>query len=532
MSIQNNKSEFEQIKDTVLLWLRHWYYFVISMIICLALGFIYLKIKTPLMQVKAQVSLRHDESLMGGSSMSKGQSVLSAFKLGGGSQNIEDETIKMASQSSLKKIVRKFALNFDYTQTKYFGRVKKRLYDKSPLALSVDEAISDTIAPVLFKLNVKKDKTIVTMKRGIKTLGKYEINSFPSILETPLGQFSIAKTVHYDDYEKPMKINVFLANYDFMTQIYREGIEVDFEKKTSDIIQLNMNTENVALAKKILNEIITTYNTEWESDKELVAEKTLSFINERLRSVNNDLLVADQSIQNFKDRYNLTDIEADVKYYLTLSGELQPGLLEAETQLKIIDLIVNFVTDENNKYALFPLNQNVTNPAMMDIIAKYNDALIKRNERYKSNSQSAWVKELNELVELQRETLLKSVDNIKKGLQITVESLKKKETEINAKIGKIPVIEKDYLQLKREQQLQQTLYIFLLEMREESGVKGISLLPKLKVIDEPYVVNNPVEPSLMKVAIMVLFFGGIVLPLSAIYGFPIVGNYIGRRKEK
>jgi uncharacterized protein involved in exopolysaccharide biosynthesis len=329
-----------------------------------------------------------------------------------------------------------------------------------------------------------------------------------------------------------MKINVFHANYDFMTQIYREGIEVDFEKKTSDIIQLAMNTENVDIAKTILNAVIATYNAEWESDKELVAEKTLAFISERLRSVNDDLLAADQSIQHFKDQYNLTDIEADMKYYLALSGELQPGLLEVETQLKIIDLIVHFVTDEKNKYALFPINQNITNPAMVEAISKYNDALLKRNERYKSNSQSAWVKELNELVEMQRETLLKSVDNVKKGLQITLENLKKKETEIKAKIGKFPVIEKDYLQLKREQQLQQTLYIFLLEMREESGVKGISLLPKLKVIDEPYVVNKPVEPNLMKVAVLVLFFGGIALPLSTIYGFPIIRNYIRRKNEK
>ncbi|MCL1934358.1 MAG: hypothetical protein FWF53_11175 [Candidatus Azobacteroides sp.] len=532
MKMQENKSESEQIKDVVYLCLRHWYYFVISLAICIILAFVYLKIKTPVMQVTTQVSLRHDESLMGGSSMARSQSILSAFGLGGGSQNIEDESLKMGSQGYLKKVVRKYALNFNYKQSEFLGLIKKELYDQSPLILSVDETISDTIPSILFTLNVKKDQTSIKLKYDKKVIGKYEVSAFPSVLETPLGAFTISKSAYYDWYKKPIKINVLCTNFDYMTQIYKETILIDFEKKSSDLIHLSMNTENVGMAKKILNEVIATYNTEWEADKNLITDKTLAFIDDRLQLVDEELLKADQAIQNFKDKYTLTDIEADVKYYFTLSGELQPALLEAETELKMVDLVVDFVKDDKNKYALFPLGPNIATPAMAEIIGKYNEVLAKRNEMYKSSSQSALVKELNDRVESQRETLLKSVDNVKKGLLITVENLKKKESEINNKIGKIPTIEKNYLKLKREQELQQTVYIFLLEMREEAGVKGVSLLPKLNVIDEPYVVNKPVEPNRMKVLITALFFGGIVFPAAAIYGFPLINNYIRKRKEK
>jgi uncharacterized protein involved in exopolysaccharide biosynthesis len=533
MNIQGNKSELEQVKDAVFLWLKHWYYFIISMVICLILAFVYIKVKTPVMKVTAQVSLRHDESLMGsGSSSSKNQSLLSAFGFGGGSQNIEDETIKMGSQGYLKRMVRKFALNFDYKQSNFWGLINKELYDQSPLILSVDEAVSDTIAPTIFTLAMKKDRTIVKMKRGRKTLGKYEVTTFPSVLETPLGTFTVSKSPFFDSSKIPMKINVFCANYDFMTQIYRKAILVDFEKKNSDLLQLSMNSENVVLAKKILNEVIGIYNNEWEMDKDLVTDKTLAFINDRLKLVDKNLLQADQAIQNFKDQYKLTDIEADIKYYLALSGELQPSLIEVESQLKTIDLIVDFVMDDKNKNSLFPLGSSITNEAMANIIAKYNEVLAKRNEMFKTNSQSTLVKEYNTQVESQRDVLLRSIDNLKKGLQITLSNLKKKELEINQKIGKIPTVERDYIQLKREQELQQTVYIFLLEMREQTGVKGVSLLPKLKVIDEPYVINKPVDPNPMKVALVTLFFGGIVFPLSAIYGFPLVNNYIRRRKEK
>ena len=532
MKIEDNKSELERIKESISLWLKHWYYFVISMAVCLTIAFVYYKTKTPLMKVSAQVNLRQDESLSSAASVSRSQSLLSAFGFGGKTHNIEDETLKMSSQGFVKRIVRKFSLNFDYTKTEFWGFKKTKLYDKSPIVISVDEAVSDTIQPLLFTLDVKKDQTFVKMKSGRKVLGKYEVNNFPSVLETPLGAFTVSKSEYYDKYKKPYKIQVFYANFDFMAQIYKQVIEVDFEKKSSDLIQLSMNSENVVLAKKILNEVIDVYNAEWESDKSIVTYKAMDFINERLKSVYEEMIQADKAIQDFKNKNNLTDIEADVKYYLTMSGEMQPTLLESQAQLKMIDIIVDFVNDEKNKYALIPLSPNIATLAMADIIVEYNKLLASRNDMYKTPLQSVLVKDLDELVEAQRVTLLKSIDNAKKSLLITVDILKQKESEINNKIGKIPAIEKDYLQLRREQELQQTIYIFLLEMREEHGVKGVSLLPKLKVIDEPYVINKPIEPDLVKVALSAMFFGGIVFPLSAIYGFPLVNNYIRRRKEK
>ena len=237
MKIQENKSEIELIKDFIFLCLKNWYYFVIGIAISATLAYVYVKIKTPVMKITAQVSIRHDESLLGGSSMSKSQSMLSMFGLGSSSQNIEDEALKMGSHGYLKRIVRKYALNFEYEQSEYLGMKKKNLYDMSPLIISVDEAISDTIAPMSFTLNVKNDQTFVKVKYLKKVIGKYKINSFPSDIETPAGKFTISKSAYYDMYKKPVNIKVSYFNFDFITQIYKEEILVDFEKKTSDLMQ-------------------------------------------------------------------------------------------------------------------------------------------------------------------------------------------------------------------------------------------------------------------------------------------------------
>ncbi|MCL1938892.1 MAG: hypothetical protein FWF52_10920 [Candidatus Azobacteroides sp.] len=533
MKTQENKTEGEQIKETLQFWLHYWYIFVISLIVCGAIAWIYLKTTTPVFNVAAKVNLRHDESLLGTGSVARTQSIMSAFGMGGGTENIEDEIKKMSSHGYVKEIAKNLDLNKIYTQLTCFGFVKKPLYDQSPVVLSVDPEIADTMSVFIsFILNIKPELTKIKMKIGKQTIGKYEITSYPATIQTSLGQFTFEKSPYYEGYNQPLNLKITYASYDFIAQIYQKMLSIGFEKKSSDLIDMKMAGENIPFIKKVLLEMIAIYNKKWVEDKDLVSSKTIDFIDSRLLLSKDMLANVDNQIQQFKDKYNLTEIEADVKSYLTISGELQAQLLTAETQLNIVDIIVDFVSDEKNKYSLIPFNLSLNDQNMATVISKYNDELIKRNELYKNNVQSALARSLDEVIEVQRKNLLVTLENTRKSAQITLANLKKKDKENNAKMGKIPAIEKDYINLRREQEVQQSIYVFLLEKREEIGIRGINLLPKLKIIDAPYVVIKPVSPDRMKVAITTLFFGGIIFPLSAIYSLPFVNNYIRKRKEK
>jgi uncharacterized protein involved in exopolysaccharide biosynthesis len=530
---QGNKSEIEQIKELLLYCLKRWHYFVVTMFICGCIAVVYLKTATPVMKVASKVSLRHNESLAGGG-LSKAQSLMSSFGFGGKDENIEDETLKLSSQGYVKNVIKALDLNKVYTQKEWGGIVKTDLYDQSPIVLSVDPAMSDTISKnIVFTLDVKEDRTKVKIKAGKEVVAKQEITSYPATFETSWGNFTLEKSPYYDSYELPIRLQITYTSFDFMAQVYREILAVDFEKKTSDLISMELNSTNVVQAKRILEEMINGYNNEWDSDKVLVADRTIGFIDSRLGMTRDFLTEADKQIQQFKDKYSLTEIEADVSYYLTLSGELQSKILAAETQLNIIDIIVNFVQDEKNKYSLIPFSLPLAdeNNSMSSVIEKYNESLIKRNEFYKSNSQSSIVRSFDEQIETQRKNLLISLDNIKKGSQISLANIKKKEKEFNSKIGNVPSIEKDYVHLRREQEIQQTIYVFLLQMREEAEVKSASLLPKLKVIDPPYVINKRVSPNLIKTAVFTLFGWGILSVLS-IYAIPYIRSNIRKRKRK
>ena len=532
---RENKSEKEQVTAFVFLCLKNWYYFVISMVVCGILALIYLKTATPVWQIDARVSLTEDDSFVKSGSLSQSKSLMGVLGMGsGGALNVEDESKKMASHGYTKKVVKNLGLNTVYVQSKSWGIVRKPLHDQSPVVVSSDPALPDTLSTLLkFIIDVKKDDAAnVRLKLNKETIGRYKINAFPAELETPAGTFTLSKSVYYNEYEKPLRLTVLLTSHDYMAQLYMEEVEIDFEKKNSDLITLTINHENPLFAKQILNEVINVYNSKWIENKDILSNNTTASIDERLKKVEFDLGNVDHEIQTFKDKNNLTDIKADVTFYFEVNAELQVRLIEAETQLKLIDIIYDFVKADENKYALIPFSTTTLDPSLAEVINKYNEALMARNDWLNNSSiMTSAIQSAEKQIEDQQKNLLQSISNIKKGMQITLAELRSKEKTLDSRISNIPSVERQYVNLKREQEIQQTVYLFLIEKREEAILKAVSLMPKLRVIDEPYTINIPVSPNLKKTALLVLFFGGFFFPVAAIYSIPTVRNYLRNWKK-
>ena len=535
MSREENTSEKEQVKTFLLLCLKNWRYFVISIIICVVLAVIYVKIKKPVWEIDARVSLTDDDSFVKSGSLSSSRSVMSVFGMGSsGGQNIEDESKKMASNGYLRKVIKNLDLNKVYVQPKFFGISKVRLYDQSPVIVSSDPALPDTLVGMLtFIIDIKKDDGAdVKVKLSGKTIGNYRVNAFPAELVTPAGKFTLSKSNYYDQYEKPFTIKTLFTGYDYMAQIYAKLLKIDFEKKNSDLINLSIDHENPVYAKQILNEVINVYNSTWDNYKDKLSDKTTVFIDDRLKNVESDLNNVDLEIQNFKDQNKLTDIKSDVTFYFKVNADLQTQLIDAETQAKLVDIIYDFVKSDDNKNTLIPFSTTTLDPSLADAISKYNDALLTRNDWLNNSTvMTSAIESADKQLEAQRKNMIQSLVNIKEDMQVTLTELKNKEKDLNSKIDDIPSAEREYTSLKREQEIQQTVYLFLIEKREETVLKAVSVMPKLRVVDEPYTVYIPVSPNLKKIAILVLIFGAFVFPIAAIYSIPVIRNYLRSRKK-
>ncbi|MEE1366484.1 MAG: Wzz/FepE/Etk N-terminal domain-containing protein, partial [Muribaculaceae bacterium] len=112
-----DKNKKEEMIDLTAIWNKYkpfWWVFLISIIGCVGLSLLYLKIKSPVFLSKTLVMVNQEEEEGAGAVGGLG-ALMSSFSLGGGSgSNVEDEMYKMTSHTNMVAVIKHLELNKNY----------------------------------------------------------------------------------------------------------------------------------------------------------------------------------------------------------------------------------------------------------------------------------------------------------------------------------------------------------------------------------------------------------------------------------
>src|SRR5690606_1233206 len=113
-------------------------------------------------------------------------------------------------------------------------------------------------------------------------------------------------------------------------------------------------------------------------------------------------------------------------------------------------------------------------------------------------------------------TLKISLSNYRQVLQSNVNSLQNQKDKFESKLNQLPNQERGFKDISRQQQIVESLYLFLLQKREETEIQAAATPAILKVIDEAYGTDEPVAPKKSIVLLGSLILG-FLIPLGILY---------------
>ncbi|MBT8324293.1 MAG: polysaccharide biosynthesis tyrosine autokinase, partial [Winogradskyella sp.] len=100
--------------------------------------------------------------------------------------------------------------------------------------------------------------------------------------------------------------------------------------------------------------------------------------------------------------------------------------------------------------------------------------------------------------------------------QITLNSLQKEDRRIRGQLYSAPTKERQFRDIKRQQDIKESLYLFLLQQREETAIRLGMYSPKAKVVETAHSSYIPVAPNKTLIFIASMLFG-IAIPVGYIY---------------
>ncbi|MBR5920543.1 MAG: polysaccharide biosynthesis tyrosine autokinase [Bacteroidales bacterium] len=513
-----------QIKNLFYQCLAKWYWFVISVGIVLLGAVFYLLKTTPVYTRSAKVLVKSD---------SKGHSTadigdFSNIGLVSSNVKINNELITIQSLDVMSEVVRRLHLDMNYQQDGLFRPVV--LYDKTlPVTVTIIDAPDNLSAS--FDLNLDKGAvTLSEFMRGENELKGKVKTQLGDTVSTPIGAVCIEKTDFYED-KKYNVIHVRRWSINGAARAYSSRVHVGLAGKNTDVLSLSVEDINRKRGDDILNMLIAVYNGNWLKDKNQITVSTSMFINERLQVIEKELGNVDSDISSYKSENLLPDVGAVSSMYLSQNREANTRINELNNQISITRYIRNYLTNEADFNQLLPVNTGISNGHIESQIANYNNMMLRRNGLVANSSeQNPLVLDLDEKLKSLRHAILTSIDNQLATLNTQLANYQGTERLINARLAANPKQANYLLSVERQQKVKESLYLFLLQKREENELSQAFTAYNTRVIEHPNGSSTPTKPR-KSMILLVAFIVGIIIPIAIIVLQEYLNTTVRGRKD-
>lgn len=498
--------------------LKNWYWFVIGCIIAGGLGVWHYFSTTYKFTVDSEVVLRENDA----ASMLPQADLMNMLGFGGG-KAIADEMLVMNSRDMMRQVIDGLGLQTEYRKKeglRWLGQ-----YPGRDLSVVYPTHFVDTMLRVAkISIKVRRNDYLVRVNYGRFVNSRHKVKDLTVPFET------CAATLCFDihNLEGMREGDCYhIVTYPRLPLVnaYCENFQVSKKQKDANVISISTVTDMPRRGCDVIQKLIELYNAESVMDKTLMAKNTEAFLSERLSLMEKELAEAEQVEVQYQEMHNIVDIEEEAGLFLKENAEYRKKLTEIETQLNLVQFVLDFVVDDKHSDQLIPANLGITDPALIMLITEYNELMLRKMRVERSASgDNPVLNQMHSQLSLMRENVIATMISVRETLMIAKNDLEKLFYIADVWRDDAPAQIKQYREVVRMKLMKEKLYLFLYQKREENALSLVAAIPPAKIIAVPQMNPIPLSPKWKYYALICLFLG-MGFPL----GIMILGDMFNNR---
>ena len=534
--------------------IRHWQWFLLSVVVCLGLAQLYIHNATPVYEISGRLLINQSDNYNHrGSTRLKSISTLGEVR---NTEGVDNEIEKLWSSNLMRDVIKSLKLYTDYRVKE--GRKIRTVYGTQPVSADIDPAHLDSLEKIAYDefcvinmlMKRKSDQDSTLLVKGLLTVNDEDVGTFqrkikslPAVIETPFGTVTLTRNPNGEPMtagqEWQISIEPLLDKaLDCLNRLRVTKLEEEsytdrwirrYFLKMSSIVKLSYVDDNIQRGVDFINQMAISYNRMANNDKNEVALRTEAFVNERLTRLSEELNLTDDSIRMIKQRGGLINI-TDGARSIVQADRYGSKLTEAAAQEMMLDYLDEYVRKPENRYEIIPSNIGINNSVSEEMISKYNKVVQERKRLLLSASEeSPRVKTLSAEADEMNSAIQTALLQAKHSSEVAQQRLGSQYSNFSGRVYHTPAAEKALTDVGRNLETKNYLFRLLLQRREENTIALSSTSNHGKLIDAP-LVEGRIRPRLWKAYGLALAFG-LCCPFAVFYLLGLLKYKIENRKH-
>lgn len=506
----SNKNSSDNDKDLILIFYRFlsfWPFFLISILFFLVLTFIYLRYVDYdyLSTAKIEIIDKSQDSEM---ALPTAMTIFNRSMI-----NLENELGVLNSFSLHRKVAESLKSNIKFYSV---GRIKTtenhpdEWFEDYEFSLKIKHDTIRTFSS--YEIYVSNDKLIIDhYDTHDELINSYDYDKYSTIGSDNGLPFDL-DILSYNDLDIKRIVRFYPIND--VIEDCRKTIKSDESGVESDQIDLSYKHPNPKIANDYLNSLIFTFDKDGVNDRQLEYKRTIEFVDSRSSFLNEELKLIELSKQEFKQKNNLSDIELNANVTFNQQVNYNSEIFKTKSQRDLVSLLKE--TLKKNEFKLMPVDIGIENNNINELINEFNQ-IIKERDKFliSAGKNNLFVKNLEKQINNYSENIASSIDGYLKNLDVLIENLKIKEKEFTSIYNDIPENEKILRSIERELKIKESLFLLLLQKREEAAINLAVVKPSIKIIDSARNTLNPVFPNKL-VTLLISILIALIIPFLII----------------
>lgn len=520
----NNQFNFKKIYSIVIL---KWYWILISLVVFLIGAWFYVNNVSPQYNIRSSIIINEYESGIKRLSLSQNQSNDRYVNI-----MEQDHTGRLRSHFMGITTLQSLGWNTTWYEKKLlYG---DDLYLNEPYIVTLLPNKSNvTGIPIFVKaLNAKEYRIEVDakdkMNRSIKI-------SQTGRLGEPFESQYLNFTLDQANPNIDTKGSIYFTinNLSKMALEYQGKLKVITDEKKPDMMELIYSDNNAKRGVDYINKLEQTYIEYGLNEKNRVAENTINFIDNQLRSVTDSLSYSEKKVTSFRTITQSIDLNQTGGMVMERKENLESEKAILESRLAYLtDLYNNIHESKSLKHVAIPSVFGITDQTLNTLVAKLSDLYTRREVlSFTVKEKAPSLILLDNEIKLTNSMVASNLNTLLATTKMELNNLNKRAGGFSNQLTILPKTEQELNSLQRNFELNNDLYTYLLKMRAESAITYASNQPDVRVLDPARIETTTQSKPMPLLNYIIAILLGISLPIFIIVLAYTLNNRIQTEDE-